>query len=687
MTKLTVCLTVGSVLSLQATAQEHKPGTSDTLKNNPIAEVVVTGQYEPQSIKNSVYRVRAITREQIQARASTSVENILNTQLGIRLSNDMALGESDIELIGMSGQNVKVLIDGVPMIDRGASKQSLNQIDVNNIERIEIVEGPMSVSYGTDALAGVINIITRKADNEDHFTASLRIQEETAGNEYRPFSSEGVHNGNLSLEWQRQGWNVRASGSRNNFGGWQGTGEGRALQWKPKDQYLSSGTLGYNTGKTNIWYRLDYVNEDIYSSGVLNVNAGRATDQHFLTSRFTHLLNNDWSISDVATLSSSVSFQNYQRNTRTLIEDFRNGTSSLSTGAGEQDTAMFSSFVWRSTLFYKLSERLSIQPGLEVLSNKGSGQRIDGNPRITDYAAFVSAEWKPNSWLNLRPGIRILHNSVYDAPPAIPSLNAKFKLSETIDIRSAYARGFRSPALRELYFTFFDSNHAIRGNQNLQAEYSDSFNTFLSWHQDNWGSWVVNSTIGGYYNMFNNLITTGFDPQDPSLTTYINILKYRTAGASLENMVSRGNLTATVGFTYIGRYNELTESETDVPAMAWSPEANANILYNIPSWKAGINLFYKFNGSRPVFQTAADPSGAIFVNRAVFGAYHTADISLNKTITNYLTLHTGVRNLFNTTDVDNTSLAGTGAHSGTGGSTPLGYGRSFFVGLNMTWKK
>src|SRR5690606_16454968 len=141
------------------TAQENLSlRENDSLQVNTLEEVVVTGQYEPKSIRNSVFKIRTISSEQIQLRGSVTVENILNTQLGVRFFNDLVLGESDIELMGMSGQNVKVLIDGVPLLDRGESRQSLSQVDVNNIDRIEIVEGPMSVSYGTDALAGVINI-------------------------------------------------------------------------------------------------------------------------------------------------------------------------------------------------------------------------------------------------------------------------------------------------------------------------------------------------------------------------------------------------------------------------------------------------------------------------------------------------------------------------------------------------
>ena len=129
---------------------------------NQLEEVVVTGQFSPQSMKNSLYKVRSVNSDQIRQKAPLDVQSLLNTEIGIRLSNDMALGETDFELMGMSGNNVKILMDGIPMIDRGSTKQSLSQLDVNRIERVEIVEGPMSVVYGTDALAGVINIITKK---------------------------------------------------------------------------------------------------------------------------------------------------------------------------------------------------------------------------------------------------------------------------------------------------------------------------------------------------------------------------------------------------------------------------------------------------------------------------------------------------------------------------------------------
>src|SRR5699024_9649419 len=180
----------------------------------------------------------------------------------------------------------------------------------------------------------------------------------------------------------------------------------------------------------------------------------------------------------------------------------------------------------------------------------------------------------------------------------IPSINTKFTLSNSFDLRAAYARGFRSPALRELYFTFFDANHSIQGNEDLKAEYSNSFNAYLSWYGIQKGDLQLTSTLGGFYNDFDNQIAVGTDPLNSSVNTYINIDKIRTAGTTLENTLYWKDLTVTLGFSYIGRYNRLSATEKNVPSMVWSPEVNGNMLYAIPKWGAGVNVLYKLKGER-----------------------------------------------------------------------------------------
>ena len=257
----------------------------DSLATQFLEEVVVTGQFEPQSVSKSVFQVKTIPLEKISSKGAVRLQDVLNTELNIRFSQDLALGGSNLTMQGLAGQNVKILIDGVPMIGRqGTSNEvNINQINVNTIERIEIIEGPMSVVYGADALAGVINIITKKSI-ESKVDLSLLLHEESVGDEYG--WQEGIHNEAIGIGFAKDKFHIRADLARNFFGGWQGNAETRDKQWHPKTQYLASLTTGYNWEKSNVYYRGDYLNEDIYNPGQF-IN-GEAIDQHYITNRQMH---------------------------------------------------------------------------------------------------------------------------------------------------------------------------------------------------------------------------------------------------------------------------------------------------------------------------------------------------------------------------------------------------------------
>ena len=125
---------------------------------------VITAQYEETSKEKAVNKIKVINREKIDALAAVNLGDVLKNELNIRLSQDNVLG-TFMSLQGISGQNVKILVDGIPVIGRLNGSIDVSQINLNDIERIEIVEGPLSVNYGTDALAGTINLITKKKSN------------------------------------------------------------------------------------------------------------------------------------------------------------------------------------------------------------------------------------------------------------------------------------------------------------------------------------------------------------------------------------------------------------------------------------------------------------------------------------------------------------------------------------------
>jgi len=657
---------------------------SVTVKN--LDEVILTGQYKPQSVKNSVYQVRVINNERIRLSGATNVQEVLNNQLGFRFSNDNTLGTTDVQLMGMNGRNVKILLDGVPMVDRGDTRESLGQVDINNIERIEIVEGPMSVSYGSDALAGVINIITKK-NTKDIFSVTAKVQEETAGNEYHAFNYKGVHTQNLGINYKKNNWGFNAGGTHNDADGFGGDAYGRDKTWKPKEQWFGNIKVGYGNSKFNVYYRLDGLNETIVSRGPIAPNY-KAKDQKYISDRYMHQVQGEFKPGNKLQVTALVAYTDYKRKTKTTIHDFQKDTDELSTLAGEQDIAKLNSFIFRNTYNYQAGEKISLQAGIDINSEKASGQRISGENNITDYALFISSEIKPTAAINIRPGLRFIKNSVYDAPPVTPSLNTKFRLSKELDLRLSYGYGFRSPALRELYFLFVDANHNLVGNPDLKAEYSNSFNGSLSWAPEKLKTIKFNTTLGGFYNAFNNQISLVANPNDPNEYSYYNIDKSKTVGVTLDNRIIYKNLEASLGFVYSAYsasiYQDKSYLKEDDRDFLWTPEINTNISYNIRPIKTTLGLFYKFVGEKPAFTTGTlNNQPAVILTKV--SSYNLADLTATTVFNKYISTTIGVKNLFDVTNVNNTAVS-SGIHN-SGGARAIGYGRSFFIGLNLQWNK
>lgn len=687
---------VFAVFHVQAQDRKKRAELQSDTAGRALNEVVVTGEYQPQSLKKSVYRTRVISAERIRLRAAGNLQQVLSTELGFRFSNDLTLGTSDVQLMGMSGRNVKILLDGVPMVDRGDTRESLNQVDIHTIERIEIVDGPLAVSYGSDALAGVVNIITRRAGPAS-LEINARVQEETAGKEYAPFGSKGNHLQHAGLSWRRSRWSALAGLTHTDAGGYRvpaALDDATAIaavpnRWKPKTQWLANTKIGYQHDHVNIWYRLDYAGETIDSKGAYNPSNYKAANQQYITHRYTHQLQGEYKLNTRLQLSGVLAYTDLQRRTETRIHDYSKGTEELSAAAGEQDVSTFHSALFRSTAQYLLSPAVSFQPGVEISMDEAGGARIKGKPGINDYAFFISSELKPVSWITFRPGVRLIHNSVYDAP-VIPSLNTRISLDKQLDLRLSYASGFRAPSLRELYYDFIDASHTILGNEHLKAEQSNNYSASLSFSGPETAGPQWRTVLSGFYNHFKNRISYAQSAADAAVTTLINIDKYKTTGATLEQHLSWKNLSASLGFSWIGTYNAYS-AETSLygnsPEFVWSPEISSNLTWHMEKAGTAVNLAFKFSGKKPLYELYTTEDADQQVRLAKTGAFSIADLNVNKQLPAGFTLNAGINNLFNITTLNNSSLAGSTAHSAGSGPVPVSYGRSCVLGLSYNWNR
>ena len=649
-------------------------------------EVVVTGNFGMQTVKNSVYQVRSIDKATIQKRAANNIQEVLNTELGIRFSQDNALGTSNLEMMGMSGQNVKILIDGVPIVGRqGVSNEvNINQVDINNIEKIEIIEGPMSVVYGADALAGVINIITKNQNQKAGYSLQARLQEETVSTSYSPFVGAGNHIRNISGTYTFEKPLIIGGGlTQNRFGGWKGNFTGRQFEWLPRDQNLVHFFTGTSFKSLDIDYALDILDETISSYGP--ENRLEVIDKNFITSRWMHRLNGKWDLVPTFKLSWQAAYTDYSRKTETWVTNVRTNESNLSAALGSQDKIQYSGFTYRMLGQWLVSPKLNLQPGIDINTERGSGERISTNEGIQDYAMFLTGEWSPTPKIKIKPGLRKAYNTAYQAPPIIPSLNSKFVLAPSLDFRMAYAQGFRAPSIRELYFDFFDASHSIMGNPDLRAETSHSFNASLNFQPEQGNNIFKKTVLTGFYNDVSDKIAYGIDPSDPRITTLFNIDSYRTAGLMLNQIFAFQDLTGNLGISRIGRYNMLSTEQVSLPQILYTTEINATFSYLIPIVKTHASLFYKWTGALPGFEMVTATNGNLVPKEIRLEGFHWMDLTFRKPIGDNLSINLGARNLLDVTNILSTSGAG-GAHGG-GSQRPMGYGRSYFLGLTYQLSK
>ncbi len=654
-------------------------------------EVVVTGQFSVQSAKQSVYKVKTIGEQRIQAQAANTLQDVLSNELNIRFSRDNATGVAGMNLQGISGQNVKVLIDGVPMVGRSgvANEIDLNQINVNSIERIEIVEGPMAVNYGADALAGVINIITKKGGSEQ-LSLNVNIQEETVGDEYSLFE-DGNHNVGVNLGYQiNKHWYVQAETRLNRFGGWTGDGEGRDKSWYPKTQHFNTGLLRYSNDQLDIYYRLDHLDETIENLGSVNDNNPLrdpfAVDEEYLATRWMHQLQADIALGK-GQWSNALSYTDYSRNTHQFTRNMV--TEDIKTNVpDEQDTIGYTSLFLRSTLVH--ADLLSMgnwtansQLGIEVIREVAVGTTLsDGDKTIWNNAFFAALELQ-NGKLSVRPGVRFTQNSVFSAEPTA-SVNMKYDVSPGTQLRLGYGRGFRAPSVRELYHEFIDANHNILGSQDLLPEYSHNLNADVTVQLVK-----LNSTfsLAGFFNHIDNRITFFIPEQANQPTTYTNLNLFKTTGTSATWSYESGGFTANTGFSYIGIYQQLsTEQTIDVPTYVFTPEVNANLqyLWSLPG--INISIFYKHTGRAQNYQLISDDEGNSAPELRGIDPFNFLDLTLSKEWANGIGLGIGARNLLDVTSVNN-NISGGGAHSGGGGNTPIAYGRSYFARVTYQFVK
>lgn len=634
-----------------------------------VSEVVITGQYTPQRVDQSIYKVDVIGKRDIDEVAAENLSGLLEKRLNIKTSYDGALGSS-LSLQGLSGQHVKFLINGVPVIGRMNGNIDLEQLNMYNVDHIEVVEGPMSVIYGSNALAGVINIITE--DGTDG---------KVAANVDAYYESVGKYNLNARTSYRTDDHNIALSGGRHFFDGHPETGQ-RNQFYKPKRQYNVQANYSYNPGTDfKLKYNGRFFDEKILDRGaLLEPYYEKAFDKYFTTSRITNDINLKTRFFSDHYFDFQASYSTYNRKKKTYFKDLTTLEQVVTDDPEDHDTTRFDAYRGRGTFTLSDEKRnMNYQLGFDLNYETGSGKRIEGEEkRIGDYAGFFSLKYKPTDELILQPGIRYNYNTMYNAP-LVYSLNVKYDIIDKMTFRASYAKGFRAPSLKELYLFFVDINHNIRGNEDLKAEHSKNINFSLN-YTHLWEKLSGKFEAGGFHNNIRNIITLARETS--VLYTYINVDQYLTKGIFLKtNWYLEPGFKFNAGITYTGRYNRFTADE-QVREFAFSTDVSSGLSYNWVTKDVNFSFNYKYTGEVPEFYVEDEQ-----VKEGFFADYHNLDFTAIKHFFNRkMHLSAGVKNIFNNTTIP--AVGGTGSvHAGGSGSIPIGWGRTFFIGLSYDYKK
>jgi len=650
------------------------PGKSYSLSLKPkvhsMDEVVVTAQYTPEKADKSIYKVHVINSRQIEQKGANNLNELLNSELNIRTSQDGALGSS-MSIQGLTGEHIKFLIDGVPVIGRMNGNIDISQLNLYNVDHIEIIEGPMSVVYGSNALAGVVNIITKENKNTK-FT----------GNANTYMESVGIFNFDAGLSFKKRNHLFSFSGGRNYFNGYTDIDSLRSDRWKPKRQLFLDGYYIYDNKDIKFKISSSVFNEKLLNRGnLLPPYYEMAFDSYFYTTRFTNKIEVSKKFRNERYFNFMAAWSYFNRKKNTYVKDLTSLEEKPTANTEDHDTTIFNSYLFRGTYSKNNKElKLNYQAGFDINIETGEGKRItDQYQQIGDYAAFLSIKWEPVSNFLFQPGLRFIFNTKYNAP-LVYSFNVKWGFSEHYSIRGSYSRGFRAPSLKELYLFFVDVNHNIRGNEDLEAENSHNLNFSFNYQREK-GKFFYNGELSLFYNNINNVITLAQVTGD--LYTYINVDKYITQGfLAKADFRLYPNLTVKLGFGVTGRYNSISE-EQNIDQFFYSPDVISSVNYRILRWNMDFSVFYKYNGRLPQFYVTGEDE----VVEGYISDYNTMEVTISKAfLNNSLRVSTGINNLFDNTIIPATGGESGGVHSG-GGAYPVGWGRTVFLSLSYVFNK
>jgi vitamin B12 transporter len=612
-----------TLLYISATAQ-------DSSRISQLNEIIVTANKGPQKASETGKVVTILSREYLQQNSGKSIASILNQQAGLVLtgSENNPGTVPSVYMRGAASGNALILVDGLPVTDASQFNNSfdLNFITPDQVERIEILRGSQSTLYGSNAVAGVINIITRK-NGDKKFGVGLN----GSFGSYRDFQ------GNVNVHGNVQRFSYLVSYKREKADGLSDAYDSTGKAGFDKDGFRQNAVfakLGLSAGtRWNLQYLLNW--NDYHH----NLDEGGYQDDKDYTSTSKYLLNG---------FSSEYRFKNgswhflysYQRTKRKILND---STSFLTEAYAKFDSSLFTANThqvetyvnWDVTSQVRLISGASFTRSnmdqrdyLQTFySPKQDTTLLSPDSSHTNQTSLYASLLLHNlNGFNLELGGRFNYHSLYGDNQTI-SFNPSYLINEHhkvfVNISSAYS----VPSLYQLY----DKNW---GNRKLQPETTTSYE---AGYQANVAHGRVDFRVTGFARGTRDLIIFFYDPAT-FRSQYRNANKQRAYGAEVEGswMITKG-LVLTANYAYVD--GRITVSQDNKDTSYYN-------LYRIPKHAVNATLGYQATPALYVSATGKY-TGQRFEGKAPMGDYYTLDLYGEYKFGNLLKIFAGFRNITN----------------------------------------
>jgi outer membrane receptor for ferrienterochelin and colicins len=561
---------------------------SDIWRSDSLQEVVVTGTGTRHLLKNAPVQTEVITNKMLSQYGGKSLEDILSGLTASFAFNEGDMG-SQMQLNGLGNNYILILIDGKRIHGDVGGENDLGLIDPHNIEKIEIVKGAQSALYGSDAMAGVINIITKKhhekgifADNStrygthndlrQHNTLALAFGKFTSQTNFQMQRSDGWQN---TSEEYAEAMVLTDSKNMtvNRFKNWQ---VAERLTYQPmKDLELYAEGALY---KKNICRPQNGTHPscDVYTYDLRYNNASASVG-----GKWRHItLDIDW-------------------NRHAYYYDYTKSTYDYVLLKGEEYGDLNGD--WYSVLMKPGQSKLQsdqqrlmgqlkgiFQLPYENTLNAGAEYRYDylkapertetGTASDRTAALYVQDEFNMLKWLNITAGLRLVENQNFGFR-LTPKVSAMLSVDD-FRFRLGWSQGFKTPTVKELHYRYLhvmgSSTFFNIGNTNLDPQTSNYYSANVEYRGRK-----LTVSVTGYLNKLDNMIALVNVPvgEIPAgITTaylgdgsgqvqarmYKNMDDARTCGADITLSYRMMNdLTLNAAYSYLDTKAHLYDEKTD----------------------------------------------------------------------------------------------------------------------------